>query len=97
MLAIGAMRAVQSRGLRVPQDVAVVGFDGIEEGRFVTPALTTIAPDKERIAELAVTRLLQRVEGDQSPPVQLEAPWHLVVDESTTGVPSEQAAPEARE
>ncbi|MEV0621977.1 LacI family DNA-binding transcriptional regulator [Nonomuraea sp. NPDC050404] len=86
LLAVGAVRAVLSRGLRVPQDVAVVGFDGIEEGRFVTPPLTTVAPDKERIAELAVSRLLARVEGDQSPPVQLEAPWRLVVAESTTGM-----------
>lgn len=87
LLAIGAMRAVLSRGLRVPQDIAVVGFDDITEGHFTTPALTTIAPDKERIAELAVTRLLERIEGDQSPPAQLEAPWRLVIDESTTGVP----------
>ena len=58
LLALGAMRAVLARGLRVPGDVAVVGFDAIDEGRFATPPLTTIAPDKERIAELAVTRLL---------------------------------------
>ncbi|MEV4076902.1 LacI family DNA-binding transcriptional regulator [Nonomuraea fuscirosea] len=85
LLALGAMRAVLARGLRVPEDVAVVGFDGIEEGRFATPPLTTIVPDKEKIAELAVSRLLERVEGDQSPPVQLEAPWRLMVDESTVG------------
>ncbi|MEV0616738.1 LacI family DNA-binding transcriptional regulator [Nonomuraea sp. NPDC050404] len=85
LLAIGAVRAVLSRGLRVPQDVAIVGFDGIEEGRFVTPPLTTVAPDKERIAELAVTRLLARIEGDQEPAAELEAPWHLVIDASTTG------------
>ncbi|WP_220447246.1 LacI family DNA-binding transcriptional regulator [Nonomuraea deserti] len=95
LLAVGAVRAVLSRGLRVPQDVAVVGFDGIEEGRFANPALTTIAPDKARIAELAVARLLERVEGDQSPPAQMEAPWSLVVDASSTGVPG-QAAPEVR-
>ncbi|GAA3535228.1 LacI family DNA-binding transcriptional regulator [Nonomuraea rosea] len=87
LLAIGAMRAVRARGLRVPEDVAVVGFDGIAEGRFANPSLTTVVPDKARIAELAVTRLLERVDGDQSPPAQLEAPWRLVVDESTTGVP----------
>jgi LacI family repressor for deo operon, udp, cdd, tsx, nupC, and nupG len=86
LLALGAMRAVLARGLRVPGDVAVVGFDYIDEGRFATPPLTTIAPDKERIAELAVTRLLARIEGDKSPAVQLEAPWRLMVDESTTGV-----------
>ncbi|MET9250354.1 LacI family DNA-binding transcriptional regulator [Nonomuraea sp. NPDC003709] len=95
LLAIGAVRAVVSRGLRVPEDVAVVGFDGIEEGRFANPALTTIAPDKKRIAELAVTRLLARVEGDQGPPVHLEAPWRLVVDQSTTGGTG-QSAPETR-
>ncbi|MEO3804672.1 LacI family DNA-binding transcriptional regulator [Nonomuraea sp. B1E8] len=86
LLAIGAVRAVLSRGLRVPQDVAVVGFDGIEEGRFVTPPLTTVVPDKKKIAELAVTRLLQRVEGGQEPAAELEAPWRLMVDQSTTGV-----------
>ncbi|MEV5894706.1 LacI family DNA-binding transcriptional regulator [Nonomuraea fuscirosea] len=86
LLALGAMRAVLARGLRVPEDVAVAGFDGIEEGRFATPPLTTIVPDKEKIAELAVSRLLERVEGDQSPPVQLEAPWRLMVDESTVGM-----------
>ncbi|WP_226899166.1 LacI family DNA-binding transcriptional regulator [Nonomuraea phyllanthi] len=89
LLALGAMRAVLARGLRVPQDVAVVGFDGIDEGRYATPPLTTVAPDKARIAELAVTRLLERVEGDQEPPAHLEAPWRLLVDESTTGVPGE--------
>ncbi|SEH00705.1 DNA-binding transcriptional regulator, LacI/PurR family [Nonomuraea solani] len=87
LLALGAMRAVLARGLRVPQDVAVAGFDGIDEGRFATPPLTTVVPDKARIAELAVTRLLERVEGDKSPAVQLEAPWRLMIDESTAGVP----------
>ncbi|MEV1238513.1 LacI family DNA-binding transcriptional regulator [Nonomuraea sp. NPDC049750] len=86
LLALGAMRAVLARGLRVPEDVAVVGFDAIDEGRFATPPLTTVAPDKERIADLAVTRLLARIEGDKSPAVQLEAPWRLMVDQSTTGV-----------
>ncbi|TDD16569.1 LacI family transcriptional regulator [Nonomuraea diastatica] len=85
LLALGAMRAILARGLRVPQDIAVAGFDGIEEGRFATPPLTTVVPDKEKIAELAVRRLLERVEGDGSAPVQLEAPWRLMVDESTTG------------
>ncbi|WP_433441293.1 LacI family DNA-binding transcriptional regulator [Nonomuraea sp. CA-141351] len=89
LLALGAMKGALSRGLRVPQDVAIAGFDGLEEGRYATPALTTIVSDKQRIAELAVDRLLERIEGDQSEPVQLEAPWRLLVDESTTGVQAE--------
>ena len=45
LLALGAIRTLLTRGLRVPQDVAVIGFDDIEDGRFSTPTLTTIAPD----------------------------------------------------
>ncbi|MGW4802240.1 LacI family DNA-binding transcriptional regulator [Nonomuraea sp. NPDC004297] len=85
LLALGAMRAVLARGLRVPQDVAVAGFDGIEEGRYATPPLTTIVPDKARIADLAVARLLDRIGGDLGPAVQVAAPWRLMVDESTVG------------
>ncbi|GAA3159603.1 MULTISPECIES: LacI family DNA-binding transcriptional regulator [Nonomuraea] len=85
LLAIGAVHAVLAAGLRVPEDVAVAGFDGIEEGRYANPALTTVEPDKRRIAELAVTRLLERVEGGASEPVHLEAPWRLAVNASTAG------------
>ena len=48
------MRVLHERGLRVPWDVAVVGFDDIEEGRFGAVTLTTISPDKQAIARLAV-------------------------------------------
>ncbi|TDC41370.1 LacI family DNA-binding transcriptional regulator, partial [Micromonospora sp. KC213] len=67
-LALGAMRALHLAGLRVPGDVAVAGFDDIEDGRFSTPTLTTVTPDKERIAELAVDLLASRVDGDQATP-----------------------------
>lgn len=64
LLAIGAIRSILSSGLRVPEDIAVVGFDDIEVGRFHTPSLTTISPDKPAIARLAVERLLERLGGD---------------------------------
>lgn len=54
LVAIGAMRVLHERGLRVPWDVAVVGFDDIEEGRFGAVTLTTISPDKQAIARMAV-------------------------------------------
>jgi DNA-binding LacI/PurR family transcriptional regulator len=83
-LALGALRALHEAGLRVPEDVAVVGFDDIEDGRFSVPTLSTVAPDKERIARLAVELLADRLDGDRSAPARaLKAPYHLELREST--------------
>ena len=57
LLALGAMHTFTTRGIRVPEDVAIIGFDDIEEGRFSTPALTTISPDKAAIARAALDLL----------------------------------------
>lgn len=84
-LAIGATRMILKRGLRIPEDVAIVGFDDVEEGRYSTPSLTTISPNKAEIARLAVDQLLRRIGGDTSPCVSLEAPYELVARESTLG------------
>ncbi|MDQ2848309.1 MAG: LacI family transcriptional regulator [Actinomycetota bacterium] len=86
LLALGCIRAIVEAGLRVPEDVAVVGFDDIEDCRFVTPTLTTVAPDKEFIAVTAVDLLSRRVRGDRStPPQDVVAQHRLVVRESTVG------------
>ncbi|MGK5522998.1 LacI family DNA-binding transcriptional regulator [Micromonospora sp. URMC 107] len=85
-LALGVLRALHEAGLRVPEDVAVAGFDDIEDGRFSVPTLSTIAPDKERIARLAVELLAGRIDGDRTaPPRELSAPWRLAPRESTLG------------
>jgi len=65
LLALGAMRAAYERGLRVPDDIAVVGFDGLEEGRYSIPALTTIEPDKQQIARVSVETLLARIRAGE--------------------------------
>jgi DNA-binding LacI/PurR family transcriptional regulator len=78
-LALGALRAVVDAGLRVPEDIALVGFDDIEDGRYSIPTLTTIAPDKDRIAELALQVLRDRLAGDDSPARVLTAPHRLVI------------------
>ena len=84
LLALGAMRALHEAGRRIPDDVAVIGFDDIEEARFAIPSLTTIAPDKEKIGELAVSFLLGRIDGTRTcPPERVEVPFRLVVREST--------------
>ncbi|KUF13649.1 MULTISPECIES: LacI family DNA-binding transcriptional regulator [Streptomyces] len=86
LVAIGAMRVLHERGLRVPWDVAVVGFDDIAEGQFGAVTLTTIAPDKLAIARLAVASLLRRLGGGGEPGGRtLTAEFRLVERESTLG------------
>lgn len=85
-LALGVLRALHEAGLRVPEDVAVAGFDDIEDSRFSVPTLSTIAPDKERIARLAVELLNGRINGDrEAPPRELSMPYRLAFRESTLG------------
>jgi LacI family transcriptional regulator, repressor for deo operon, udp, cdd, tsx, nupC, and nupG len=83
-LAMGAIRALVLRGLRVPQDVAVVGFDDIPYDLATLPTLTTVAPDRVAIARLALQAL--RDQRPQTEPKRLQAPFSLVVRESTTGI-----------
>ncbi len=85
LLAIGAMRTILSSGLRIPQDIAVVGFDDIEDARYTFPSLTTISPDKEDIARLAVARLFGRLNGDKATPASRRVEYRLVIRESTIG------------
>jgi DNA-binding LacI/PurR family transcriptional regulator len=86
-VAIGAMRVLRERGLRVPEDVAVVGFDDVVEGRFGAVTLTSISPDKAAIARLAVESVLARLLGDAPPPRRIRAEHRLIERESTVGRP----------
>ena len=61
LLALGAIHTLHERGLRVPEDVAVIGIDDIDDGRYSNPTLTTIAPDKAEIARTALGLLLDRI------------------------------------
>jgi DNA-binding LacI/PurR family transcriptional regulator len=86
MLALGAVRAAAHRGLRVPEDLAVVGFDDVELARYSVPSLTTVAPDKAELAGLAVETLLRRVDGAAGDGPALRYAGHrLVVRESSGG------------
>ncbi|MET7619189.1 LacI family DNA-binding transcriptional regulator [Streptomyces sp. NPDC005408] len=90
LIAIGAMRVLHERGLRVPWDVAVVGFDDIAEGRFGAVTLTTVSPDKQSIARLAVESVIGSLEGarqgdDTHGGRELTADFRLVERESTLG------------
>lgn len=85
-LALGLLRAAGDRGVRVPDDLAVVGFDDIEDGRWSRPSLSTVAPDKQRLAEVAIDRLLDligRHTTGAQPARSTPTPYELVVRESS--------------
>lgn len=88
LLALGAVRVNHEKGLRIPDDIAIVGFDGLEEGRYSVPALSTIEPDKGEIARASVETLLNRIRerdagGDRSVVRDLQIPFSLVIRESS--------------
>ncbi|MEV0620456.1 LacI family DNA-binding transcriptional regulator [Nonomuraea sp. NPDC050404] len=85
LLALGAIRALTRAGRRIPEDVAVVGMDDIEEGQYSTVSLTTIAPDKAEIARRAVDTLLKSIDGTTGASTEIVAPHRLIVRESTAG------------
>ena len=65
VLAVGAIRAIRDRGLRVPEDVSVMGFDGIELGNYLSPRLTTVRQARERIADRSLEILLSDIGGER--------------------------------
>ncbi|WP_281903671.1 LacI family DNA-binding transcriptional regulator [Phytohabitans aurantiacus] len=84
-LALGAMYAVLRHGLRVPEDIAIVGFDDIEDAQYSMPPLSSIAPGREQIARAAVDLLAKRIEEREHPHQQVVADFELRVRESTAG------------
>ncbi|QNE35237.1 LacI family DNA-binding transcriptional regulator [Leifsonia shinshuensis] len=84
-IALGALRVLQEAGLRVPEDVAVVGFDDIDETQYSMPTLSTIDPGREEIARTAVDLLVRRIEGGSAPftPEEILVPYRLIPRESS--------------
>ena len=84
MPAFGALRELYEQGQRVPADISVVGFDDVQEARYATPSLTSIRPDKAKIAEVAVDMLIQRIQGSAAKPHDVRVGHELIVRESST-------------
>ncbi len=84
VLALGALRAAHECGLRAPDDFGLAGFDGIDEGRFSVPTLTTIAVDFADLANVAVTALVERMRSNTAiPDRELRCRYELIVAESS--------------
>ena len=83
LIAIGAMHALKQAGLRIPEDVAVVGFDGTSMALYANPPLTTVVQDTSKAGELLVQALLQQVREQPAQSAMLQPT--LVVRASSGG------------
>jgi DNA-binding LacI/PurR family transcriptional regulator len=89
LLAIGAGRALRERGLRIPEDVALVGFDDVPEAAWASPPLTSVAPDLEALVRTTLDLALDPDERDRDGAERL-VPHRLVI-RGSTGDPDERA------
>jgi LacI family transcriptional regulator len=80
--ALGVLDAVLARGLRVPGDVVVTGFDGIEAGRFSTPRLTTVHQPMGELGRAAVRAIVDRLDRPDGPPRAVRLPVEVLLRES---------------
>ena len=83
LLAVGALRAASDMGIRVPEDVSIMGYDDILLAKYTTPRLTSIDQNKQRIGEMAIQLIIDRIQDNSLPPRHIVLPMNLVVREST--------------
>lgn len=81
--AIGALHAIQNAGLRVPQDISVVGFDDIELSQYTQPPLTTVRLSRDELGRKAFHALYQAAEGTTTVGQEIKIATSLVIREST--------------
>ncbi|GAB2846076.1 LacI family DNA-binding transcriptional regulator [Microbacterium insulae] len=84
-LGLGALRALGAAGVSVPDDVAVIGFDNIDESRYSVPSMSTVDTGRDEIAQTAVDLLLERINEKDSPvpPRTIKPDFRLIRREST--------------
>ena len=85
--AIGAIRAIRDHGLRIPEDISVVGFDDIESAAFYNPSITTVRQPLHEMGTVAARVLLERVRGQNSVQQMFSVLPELVIRESTCPPP----------
>jgi LacI family transcriptional regulator len=86
-VAVGVMEAAAARGLRVPEDLSVTGFDDIDVSRATTPRLTTVRQPLQEMGRTAVTMLMRQLDGHPHEALSMELETRLVVRESTGQAP----------
>lgn len=84
--AIGAMKALREAGRRIPEDISLVGFDGIDLGKHITPSLTTIRVDASAMGAIALKMLLERASNPEAPYLTTLIDVELVKRESVASL-----------
>ncbi|MCR2823785.1 LacI family DNA-binding transcriptional regulator [Lederbergia panacisoli] len=84
MIALGAIKAIRNHGLKVPDDISIVGFDDIELAKHSTPSLTTIKQDTDLIGMQAADLLLKQIDAKKKIPLGITVPVNLVERESAS-------------
>jgi LacI family transcriptional regulator len=82
-MAVGAMQAARARGVAIPEDLSIVGFDDLEEAEIVTPALTTIRQPLAEMGRIAVSLLMRLLDNQRLEALHVELGTRLVVRDST--------------
>ena len=90
VMAIGAMRCIRDHGLRLPEDISVIGFDGLPLGQYYSPKLSTISQPVEALAKECVELLLDMIDGGK--PRHVTVPYTLSVNESVKNIESEASS-----
>ena len=85
-VAVGVLEAAADRGVQVPQDLSVVGFDDIDVSRATTPRLTTVRQPLQEMGRMAVTALMRVLDGHRAEALHIELATELVVRDSTAPV-----------
>jgi DNA-binding LacI/PurR family transcriptional regulator len=75
--------ALLTMGYRVPEDISVVGFDDLDIAQMIHPQLTTVQINRRIMSQLAIERLVARIEGDRNAPLTIHVGSRLIVREST--------------
>ncbi len=95
LMAIGAMRAAADRGLRVPDDLSLVGADDIPAASYLVPRLTTATKEASLLGREAVHMVLARLKNPALPIQRVHVPARFVIRESTGPAPAVASSPEA--
>ena len=82
VIALGCVRAAKDMGLSVPEDLSIVGFDGIDLARFSVPRLTTIQQDTHKLACYGVDTILAAINGELTEPAHYSVPFTILKRES---------------